>query len=142
MADFCACCAVKRLHIEPEMNDLNREPEMDDSEIDFNFLVYNDLCEGCGHVVTVDQKGYPASLPYYYIYDGQDVVHIGKNKPYKIIALANGTTANYPHMVVYQDDVGAVYTRWLPVFIRKFKPKNGNWFNKPASELNAKMFLD
>lgn len=67
MADFCACCTF-RLGVDPILNDLNREPKMDDSEIDFNFLVYNDLCEGCGHVVTVDQKGYPASLPYYYSY--------------------------------------------------------------------------
>ncbi|WAW11780.1 hypothetical protein nACB2_067 [Acinetobacter phage nACB2] len=140
MADFCACCAVKHLHIEPEMNDLNREPEMDDSEIDFNFLVYNDLCEGCGWV-TVDQKGFPANFQNYNIHSGQDVIHIGKDKPYKIIALANNTTLNYPHMVVYEDDMGAVYTRWLPVFIRKFKPKDGNWYFKDELELNPELFI-
>lgn len=140
MADFCACCAVKYLQIVPTENDLNREPEMDDSEIDFNFLVYNDLCEGCGWV-TVDQKGFPANFQNYNIRSVQDVIHIGKDKPYKIIALANSTTLNYPHMVVYEDDMGAVYTRWLPVFIRKFKPKAGNWYFKDELELNPELFI-
>lgn len=129
MSEFCACCTAN-LGVEPMQNDFNRYPDKDDSEIDFNFYVYNVLCEGCGTLVTVDEKGFPVTASHYNIFSGQGVIHIGKDKPYKILHLANSTTTNYPHMVVYEDKNGVVYTRWLPVFIRKFKPDNGNWFYK------------
>ena len=128
MADFCACCTVQRLGVEPEKNDLNRNPEMNDSDIDFSKLGYNDLCEGCGGVF-VDEKGWPMNFDSYNIAVGQYAVHNGKDEVYEILNLANGSAPEYPSLVVYKRlRDGEVFARSVNVFVRKFRPRDGSWY--------------
>ncbi|AXF41442.1 hypothetical protein SHAb15599_00078 [Acinetobacter phage SH-Ab 15599] len=126
MADFCAQCTQLVMGVDADENDLTMGEQADDFQ--WEFKSWPQGCEGCGGG-HMNEYGYPTYHGRYNIEEGDECIHKGKGEPYKVLAVLNSTTENWPVMVSYVNSKGEAYARPISYFAARMKPQNkAHWF--------------